>query len=61
MEEENDETEEDYYKLNENQCNLCKEQLTTKDEHVERNHEEYFQGMLEMAAENRSLPRRKPT
>ena len=57
MEEENDEIEEEYYKLNENQCHLCNGQLTTKYElweHVERNHEEYFQGMLEMAAENRS-------
>ena len=54
MEEENDEIEEEYYKLNENQCHLCNGQLTTKYElweHVERNHEEYFQGMLEMPAE----------
>ena len=52
-----EEDDEDYYKLNENQCHLCKEQLTTKDElweHVERNHVEYFQGKLEMAAANRS-------
>jgi hypothetical protein len=52
-----EEDDDEYYKLNENQCHLCKEQLTTKDElweHVERIHVEYFQGMLEMAAANRS-------
>ena len=48
---------EDDFTLNENQCHLCKKQLSTKDElwdHVEKVHVEYFQGMLEYAAENRS-------
>ena len=48
---------EDEFTLNENQCHLCKKQLSTKDElwdHVEKVHVEYFQGMLEYAAENRT-------
>ena len=51
------ETIEDEYSLNENQCHLCKMQLTTKDDlmdHVEADHKDYFQGMLEYAAANRN-------
>ena len=43
----------DYDQLKKNQCHLCYDQLSTKDElwiHVENNHVEYFQGMLEFAA-----------
>ena len=46
---ETDDDEEDFMP-NENQCHLCKHQLTTKDdlwEHVEANRTEYFEGMLE--------------
>ena len=38
---------------NENQCHLCREQLLTRDyswDHVEANHQEYYQGMLEFSA-----------
>ena len=48
---------EDDYTVNENQCHLCKKQLSTKDElwdHVECVHVEYFQEMVEMAAKMRS-------
>ena len=51
------ETIEDEYSLNENQCHLCKMQLTTKDDlmdQVEADHKDYFQGMLEYAAANRN-------
>ena len=51
---ETDDDEEDFMP-NENQCHLCKHQLTTKDdlwEHVEANHAEYFESMLEFAAAN---------
>ena len=50
--------ENDYEQLLENQCHLCKEVLSTKDElwyHVENNHVDYFLGMIEFAASNRSL------
>ena len=46
----------DDFPINENQCHLCKKQLLNRDElwdHVEKVHEDYFQGMLEYAAENR--------
>ena len=48
---------EDDYNIEENQCHLCKSQLDNRDElweHVENNHEEYFQDMLEVARANRS-------
>ena len=48
---------EEDYQINENQCHLCKEQLSNKDEmwdHVESVHVEYFQGMLEYAEQNRA-------
>ena len=51
-----DDDAEDDFTPNENQCHLCKKQLSSKDElwdHVEKVHEDYFQGMLEYAAENR--------
>ena len=53
---EEEEVEEDY-QLSENQCHLCKHQLLTKDElwqHVELNHQEYFQDMRELAAASRT-------
>ena len=40
-------------KLNENQCHICRIQLLTKDglfDNVQANHEEYFNGMMEVAA-----------
>ena len=45
--------EDDDYNINENQCHLCKLQLSTRDEvmdHVEAEHKDYFQGVLEYAA-----------
>ena len=45
--------EETQEELNENQCHLCRMQLLTKDyvyKHVQVNHEEYFNGMMEVAA-----------
>ena len=48
---------EDEYSINENQCHLCRLQLTTKDDlmdHVEADHEDYFQGVLEYAAAHRT-------
>ena len=44
-----DETED--FSPKENQCHLCKEELSSKTEvfdHVQREHEDYFQGMLEV-------------
>ena len=38
---------------NENQCHLCQEQLLSRDDlwdHVQANHREYYQGMLEFCA-----------
>ena len=49
-------TNETTYTLKENQCHLCNVVLQCRDdlmEHVETNHEEYFQGMMEVAAEAR--------
>ena len=49
------ETIEDDYNLNENQCHLCRLQLSSRNEvmdHVEVEHKEYFQGVLEYAATN---------
>ena len=51
---EDDEDDHDYMPR-ENQCHLCKKQLTTRDElweHVEQVHVEYFQGVLEVARAN---------
>ena len=53
----NEEIVEADYNVKENQCHICKEQLTNSDElweHVEISHEEYFQGMLEVTKANRS-------
>ena len=39
--------------IKENQCHLCMNQMDSKDNlmsHMERNHEEYFNGMMEVAA-----------
>ena len=41
----------------ENQCHLCKKQLSTKNElfdHVENHHAVYFQGMMEVAVSMKS-------
>ena len=57
LENEDIETIEDEYSLEENQCHLCRLQLLTKDDlmtHVEVSHEEYFQGAMEYAAANRA-------
>jgi len=54
---EEDGVDEDDSVINENQCHLCKKQLSTKDElwdHVESVHVDYFQEMVEMAAKMRS-------
>ena len=51
------ETIEEDYNLNQNQCHLCRLQLSSRDEvmdHVEVEHKEYFQGVLEYAAANRT-------
>ena len=51
------ETTEDAYTANKNQCHLCSIQLSSRDElmeHVETNHEEYFQGVMEVAAASRT-------
>ena len=51
--EESGEDSDDYCVLVENQCHLCKKELNTKDElfdHVQAEHEEYYNGMLEIAA-----------
>ena len=48
---------EDEYILDQNECHLCHLKLSSRDdlwEHVENQHVEYFQGMLEFAAENRT-------
>jgi tRNA U54 and U55 pseudouridine synthase Pus10 len=40
-------------KLDENQCHICRSQLETKDDlfdHVQANHEEYFDGIMDVAA-----------
>ena len=53
------ETVEDEYDLKENQCHLCKVQFSSKDhlmDHVEVDHVDYFQGMMEYAAANRAQP-----
>ena len=47
----------DDYTFNENQCHLCKKQLSNKDElwdHVECTHHEYFPEMVEMTAKIQS-------
>ena len=51
------ETIDDDYNLNENQCHLCKMQHSSKDDlidHIEVDHAEYYQGVLEYAAANRT-------
>ena len=51
------ETVEDEITLKPNQCHLCMLQLSSKDhlwDHVEIGHVDYFQGMMEYTAENRS-------
>ena len=48
---------EDEYTLHQNECHLCNLKLSSRDDlwvHVENQHVEYFQGMLEFAAENRT-------
>ena len=43
--------------LDKNVCNLCNLKLLSRDdlwEHVETKHEEYFKGILEVAAANRA-------
>ena len=48
----------DSYELAENQCHLCKLQLHSRDElyyHVETQHVEYHQGMLEIIANRRNI------
>ena len=57
--EEHDDVEdvEEEYTLEQNECHLCNLKLSSRDdlwEHVENQHVEYFQGMLEFAAENRT-------
>ena len=50
FEDEDGEVEEE---VNENQCHLCRTHLQTKHylyDHVQGNHEDYFQGMMEVAA-----------
>ena len=54
-EEESSDNDEDneYQAVNENQCHLCRNQMDTYDDlivHIERNHSEYYYGMLEAAA-----------
>ena len=47
------EDQEEVLELEENQCHLCRIKLQTKDDlydHVQMNHEEYFLGMIEVAA-----------
>ena len=54
---ENAEDVEDEYSLDMNECHLCHLKLSSRDdlwEHVENQHVEYFQGMIEYAADNRS-------
>ena len=49
--------EDDDYSLDKNECHLCHLKLSSSDdlwEHVENQHVEYFQGMIEYAADNRS-------
>ena len=51
------ETIEDDYILDENQCHLCRLQLASRDEvmdHVEAEHKEYFQGVLEYTAAHKT-------
>ena len=39
------------FSVNENQCHLCKNQFESKDDvfyHVQMNHVEYFNGMMEI-------------
>ena len=51
----NIETFEEEIPFNENDCHLCGLTLALRDklmEHVENNHEEYFQGIMEIAAKN---------
>ena len=46
------------YEFVENQCHLCKLQLNSRDElyyHVETQHTEYHQGMLEIIANRRNI------
>ena len=48
---EEDLSENEDFSPKENQCHLCKKELSSKNEkfdHVQREHEEYFQGMLEV-------------
>jgi hypothetical protein len=48
-----EETQEENMQLSENQCHLCRLQFLTKDDiyyHVQVNHQEYFYGMMEVAA-----------
>ena len=42
---------------NENQCHLCKLKLASRNDlmdHIEQNHEEYVQGVMEIAERNRT-------
>ena len=56
---ESDEDEEEFDEtadISENQCHLCREQFTSKDEHIDHvrsEHVVYYQGMLEVAARMR--------
>ena len=48
-----DEESEDLFVHSENQCHLCRKRLNTKDElfeHVQKDHEEYYNGLMEVAA-----------
>ena len=52
-----DEESDDSYEFIENQCHLCKLQLHNRDDlynHVETDHQEYHQGMLEIVANRRN-------
>ena len=53
----NVETVEEEIALDANQCHLCGLKLASRNEvmeHVEKNHEAYFQGIMEIAARNRT-------
>ena len=52
-----DEGGDESYELNENQCHLCKLQMLNRDDlyqHVETDHPEYHQGMMEIVENMRN-------
>ena len=53
-----DDDNDDSYEFVENQCHLCKLQLLNRDDlyqHIETNHEDYHQGMLELIANRKNI------